>query len=119
MSEVSELTKALQKATKAMRGVTRAMREATKELSANRKSVESLKEIFSNLGTGYCSAVPVDSGLTGNQVRQLYNLKKIEEQMADKVIISSRLYNMLIQTDLSPERLVGEENERSENKCRE
>jgi hypothetical protein len=47
----------------------------------------------------------------------LYNLKKIEEQMADKVIISSRLYNMLIQADLSPERLVGEENERSENKC--
>jgi len=117
MSEVSELTKALQEATKAMRGVTRAMREATKELSANRKSVEPLKEIFSKLGTGYCSAVPVDSGLTGNQVRQLYNLKKIEEQMADKVIISSRLYNMLIQADLSPERLVGEENERSENKC--
>lgn len=49
MSEVSELTKALQKATKAMRGVTRAMREATKELSANRKSVESLKEIFFKL----------------------------------------------------------------------
>lgn len=105
MSEVSELTKALQEATKAMRGVTRAMREATKELSANRKSVESLKEIFSKLGTGYCSAVPVDSGLTGNQVRQLYNLKKIEEQMADKVIISSRLYNMLIQADLHPETL--------------
>ena len=117
MSEVSELTKALQEATKAMRGVTRAMRKATKELSANRKSVESLKEIFSKLGTGYCSAVPVDSGLTGNQVRQLYNLKKIEEQMADKVIISSRLYNMLIQADLSPERLMDEENERSEDKC--
>lgn len=117
MSEISELTKALQEATKAMRGVTRAMREATKELSANRKSVESLKEIFSKLGTGYCSAVPVDSGLTGNQVRQLYNLKKIEEQMADKVIISSRLYNMLIQADLSSERLMDEENERSEDKC--
>lgn len=110
MSAVSELTKALQEATKAMR-------EATKELSANRKSVESLKEIFSKLGTGYCSAVPVDSGLTGNQVRQLYNLKKIEEQMTDKVIISSRLYNMLIQADLSPERLIDEENERSEDKC--
>ncbi|MCI7503945.1 MAG: hypothetical protein MSA76_09910 [Clostridium sp.] len=109
MSEVSELTKALQEATKAMREVTRAMREATKELSANRKSVESLKEIFSKLGTGYCSAVPVDSGLTGNQVRQLYNLKKIEEQMADKVIISSRLYNMLIQADSSPAQLVPEE----------
>lgn len=102
MSEVSELTKALQEATKAMR-------EATKELNANRKSVESLKEIFSKLGTGYCSAVPVDSGLTGNQVRQLYNLQKIEEQMADKVIISSRLYNMLIQADLSPAQLVPEE----------
>lgn len=117
MSEVSELTKALQEATKAMRGVTRAMREATKELNANRKSVESLKEIFSKLGTGYYSAVPIDSGLTGNQVRQLYNLKKIEEQMADKVIISSRLYNMLIQADLHPERLMDEENERSEDKC--
>ena len=30
MSEVSELTKALQEATKAMRGVTRAMRKAQK-----------------------------------------------------------------------------------------
>lgn len=103
MSEISELTKALQ--------------ETTKELKAQRESIESLKKVFSELGTGYYSAVPVDSGLTGNQVRQLYNLKKIEEQMADKVIISSRLYNMLIQADLSPERLVGEENERSENKC--
>ena len=109
MSEVSELTKA-------MRGVTRAMREATKELSANRKSVEPLKEIFSKLGTGYCSAVPVDSGLTGNQVRQLYNLKKIEEQMADKVIISSRLYNMLIQADLSPAQLVPEECTQADDK---
>lgn len=109
MSEVSELTKALQEATKAMRGV-------TKELSANRKSVESLKEIFSKLGTGYCSAVPVDSGLTGNQVRQLYNLKKIEEQMADKVIISSRLYNMLIQADLSPAQLVPEECTQADDK---
>lgn len=117
MSEVSELTKALQEATKAMRGVTRAMREATKELSANRKSVEFLKEIFSNLGTGYYSAVPIDSGLTGNQIRQLYNLKKIEEKWADKVIISSRLYNMLIRADLSTERLMDEENERSEDKC--
>lgn len=109
MSEVSELTKALQEAAKAMR-------EATKELSANRKSVESLKEIFSELGTGYCSAVPVDSGLTGNQVRQLYNLKKIEEQMADKVIISSRLYNMLIQADLSPAQLVPEECTQADDK---
>lgn len=109
MSEVSELTKALQEAAKAMR-------EATKELSANRKSVESLKEIFSKLGIGYCSAVPVDSGLTGNQVRQLYNLKKIEEQMADKVIISSRLYNMLIQADLSPAQLVPEECTQADDK---
>lgn len=103
MSEISELTKALQ--------------ETTKELKAQRESIESLKKVFSELGTGYYSAVPVDSGLTGNQIRQLYNLKKIEEQMADKVIISSRLYNMLIQADLSPERLMDEENERSEDKC--
>lgn len=109
MSEVSELTKALQEATKAMR-------EATKELSANRKSVESLKEIFSKLGTGYYSAVPVDSGLTGNQIRQLYNLKKIEEKWADKVIISSRLYNMLIQADLSPAQLVPEECTQADDK---
>lgn len=103
MSEISELTKALQ--------------ETTKELKAQRESIESLKKVFSELGTGYYSAVPVDSGLTGNQIRQLYNLKKIEEKWADKVIISSRLYNMLIQADLSPERLMDEENERSEDKC--
>lgn len=91
MSEISELTKALQ--------------ETTKELKAQRESIESLKKVFSELGTGYYSAVPVDSGLTGNQIRQLYNLKKIEEKWADKVIISSRLYNMLIQADLHPETL--------------
>lgn len=103
MSEISELTKALQ--------------ETTKELKAQRESIESLKKVFSELGTGYYSAVPVDSGLTGNQIRQLYNLKKIEEKWADKVIISSRLYNMLIRADLHPERLMDEENERSEDKC--
>lgn len=103
MSEISELTKALQ--------------ETTKELKAQRESIESLKKVFSELGTGYYSAVPVDSGLTGNQIRQLYNLKKIEEKWADKVIISSRLYNMLIQADLHPERLMDKENERSEDKC--
>lgn len=103
MSEISELTKALQ--------------ETTKELKAQRESIESLKKVFSELGTGYYSAVPIDSGLTGNQIRQLYNLKKIEEKWADKVIISSRLYNMLIQADLSPERLMDEENERSKDKC--
>lgn len=103
MSEISELTKALQ--------------ETTKELKAQRESIESLKKVFSELGTGYYSAVPVDSGLTGNQIRQLYNLKKIEEKWADKVIISSRLYNMLIRADLHPERLMDEGNERSEDKC--
>ena len=103
MSEISELTKALQ--------------ETTKDLKAQRESIESLKKVFSELGTGYYSAVPIDSGLTGNQIRQLYNLKKIEEKWADKVIISSRLYNMLIQADLHPERLMDEENERSEDKC--
>ena len=103
MSEISELTKALQ--------------ETIKELKAQRESIESLKKVFSELGTGYYSAVPIDSGLTGNQIRQLYNLKKIEEKWADKVIISSRLYNMLIQADLHPERLMDEENERSEDKC--
>lgn len=102
MSEVSELTKALKEATKAMR-------EATKELSANKDSVESFKKIFSELETGYCTAVPVDSGLTANQVRELYNLKKIQEKLADKVLISTRLYNMLIQADLDPGQLAREE----------
>lgn len=102
MSEISELTKALQ--------------ETTKELKAQRESIESLKKVFSELGTGYYSAVPVDSGLTGNQIRQLYNLKKIEEKWADKVIISSRLYNMLIQADLSPAQLVPEECTQADDK---
>lgn len=71
--------------------------EIRKELHATRECLEPLKEICKKLGTNSNIVIPVENGLTQNQMRELYGLKRIEEALADKVLISTNLYDMLLQ----------------------
>lgn len=75
------------------------LQEIRKELQATRECLEPLKKVCNKLNSDFGVGnftIPVDSGLTGNEIRELYGLKRVEEALCDKVLISTSLYNNLI-----------------------
>lgn len=70
------------------------------ELQAIKECLEPLKTVCKSFNSEFGAGnftIPVDSGLTGNEIRELYGLKRVEEALCDKVLISTSLYNSLIQ----------------------
>lgn len=77
--------------------ICKALKEIKNELQETRKCLEPLSEAFAKLSKGGDVVLPAESGLTGNEMREFYGLKRIEEGLCDKVLISVSLYDKLMQ----------------------